>query len=67
MPSYACHWGIKKGKNDRYIIMEYLTHYPFREVTQSEIHNIEDGTKEFLLTKLQDVDAGKYDNSGELF
>ncbi|MCP3025987.1 hypothetical protein [Halobacillus sp. A5] len=57
---------LKKGENDRYIVMEYLPRYPFRKVLQSQIHNIEDRAKDFLLSRLPDIDSGKYDTNSKL-
>ncbi|WP_173915973.1 hypothetical protein [Halobacillus sp. Marseille-Q1614] len=52
---------IKKGENDRYILMEYLPNYPFCKVLQSQIPNLDNHAKSFLLSKLPDIDSGKYD------
>ncbi|UOQ91475.1 hypothetical protein MUO14_12860 [Halobacillus shinanisalinarum] len=57
---------LKKDDNDRYVVMEYLPHYPFRKVLQSQIHTIEDHAKDFLLSQLSDIEAGKYDKTSPL-
>ncbi len=50
-----------KGENDRYILKEYLPNFPFRKVLQSQIPNLDNHAKSFLLSKLTDIESGKYD------
>ncbi|MCP3026589.1 hypothetical protein [Halobacillus sp. A5] len=59
-------WSLKKGEDDRYIVMEYLPSFPFRKVLQSQIHTLEDRARDFLLGQLTDIEEGKYDNSDPL-